>query len=34
MNPEIHLDTTALSPEAAAELVVARLRDAGVVRHD
>jgi bifunctional enzyme CysN/CysC len=33
-NPEIHIDTTALSPEAAAELVVARLRDAGVVRHD
>jgi bifunctional enzyme CysN/CysC len=31
MNPEIHLDTTALSPEAAADLVVARLREAGVV---
>jgi bifunctional enzyme CysN/CysC len=30
-NPEIHIDTTALSPEAAAERVVARLREAGVV---
>jgi len=30
-NPEIHIDTTTLSPEAAAELVVSRLRDAGVV---
>jgi bifunctional enzyme CysN/CysC len=32
--PEIHIDTTTLSPEAAAELVVARLREAGVVGDD
>jgi bifunctional enzyme CysN/CysC len=32
--PEIHIDTTALSPEAAAELVVAQLRDVGVVWED
>ncbi|MGW6934555.1 adenylyl-sulfate kinase [Lentzea sp. NPDC054927] len=29
-NPEVRLDTTALSPEAAAEVVVARLRTLGV----
>jgi bifunctional enzyme CysN/CysC len=33
-HPEIHIDTTVLSPEAAAERVVARLRDAGVVGED
>jgi len=33
-NPEIHIDTTTLSPEAAAELVVLQLRQAGVVRDD
>jgi bifunctional enzyme CysN/CysC len=34
LDPEIRIDTTVLSPEAAAELVVTRLRDAGVVRGD
>jgi bifunctional enzyme CysN/CysC len=33
-NPEIHVDTTTLSPEAAADMVVARLREAGVVRDE
>jgi len=33
-NPEIHIDTTTLSPEAAAELVVSRLREAGLVGDD
>jgi bifunctional enzyme CysN/CysC len=34
LSPEIHIDTTTISPEAAAEGVVARLRDAGVVGED
>ena len=29
-NPEIHIDTTASTPERAAELIIARLRDMGV----
>ena len=34
LHPEIHIDTTALSPEAAAERVVSQLREAGVVWED
>lgn len=30
-NPEIHLDTTQLTPEAAASRVIAHLRDAGLI---
>jgi bifunctional enzyme CysN/CysC len=30
-NPEIHLDTTQLTPEAAALRVIAHLRDAGII---
>ncbi len=33
-NPEIRLDTTALTPEAAAALVITHLRDAGVIDVD
>jgi bifunctional enzyme CysN/CysC len=33
-DPEIRLDTTALSPEAAASQVIARLREAGIIDAD
>jgi bifunctional enzyme CysN/CysC len=33
-NPEIRLDTTLLTPEAAASLIIARLREAGIIDVD
>jgi bifunctional enzyme CysN/CysC len=33
-DPEIRLDTTLLSPEAAASQVIARLREAGIIDVD
>ncbi len=33
-NPEIRLDTTQLSPEAAASRVIERLREAGIIDVD
>jgi bifunctional enzyme CysN/CysC len=33
-DPEIRLDTTALTPEAATSLIIAHLRDAGIIDAD